>query len=439
MIPDPALDLFPLTAAILAALSCGLLGNLLVLRRQSLMGDAISHGVLPGLVVGFLLSGSRDAVPMLLGATGAGIATVLLIAAVRRLGRVEPGAAMGVVFSVLFALGVLLIEQASARQVDLDADCVLHGQLETLVWYGAPESWSEIASWSMLESTPRQVWMLLAVATIVVATMAGFFKELRLAAFDPDLATALGFRASVLNLMTMMLVAVATVASFEAVGSILVVAMLVCPAASARFLTDRMSRQVWWSAAIAITTAVLGYGAATAIPATVGWDSVNAAGSMTVVAGGVLAIAAVGAPHHGVIARWWSKRRLTASIALDDLLLMLWRADEVGETQVPVSRHADRTRRPDPATLARAIRRGLAMAPADGGLPRLTESGRHEATALIRRHRLWEHYLVEEAGLAEDHVHELAERLEHVTIEPEAKASADPHGRRIPDGRSPEA
>ncbi len=425
MTPDPALDLFPLAAALLAALCCGLLGNLLVLRRQSLMGDAISHGVLPGLVAGFLISGSRAAGPMLLGATLAGIATVALVSAIRRLGRIESGAAMGVVFTVLFALGVLLIEQAAARQVDLDADCVLHGQLETLVWYGAPASWSEVASWSTLEAVPRQVWMLLVVTLVDVGFMTILFKELRLAAFDPALASALGFRASTLNVVTMVLVAVATVASFEAVGSILVVAMLVCPAATSRFLTDRMSRQLWWSAFVAIATAVLGYWAATAIPATAGWDSVNAAGSMTVVAGCLLATAALAAPRNGVLARWWARRRLAAAIALEDLLVGLWRQEEGHRTEEIGPRS-----RPDAVTAA--MRRGLVTRDAAGRLI-LVEDGRQEALGLIRRHRLWEHYLVEEAGIAEDHVHETAEQLEHVRVEPSVNADSDPHGRAIPD------
>jgi len=136
---DLARDLFPLAAGVLAALGCGLLGNFLVLRRLSLMGDAISHSVLPGLVIAFLVTSSRGSLAMFIGATVAGLATVVLVEAVKRLGRVESGAAMGVVFSVLFALGVLLIEVASARGVDLDADCVLHGQLETLVWFSAPD------------------------------------------------------------------------------------------------------------------------------------------------------------------------------------------------------------------------------------------------------------------------------------------------------------
>jgi len=439
MTPDPALDLFPLAAAVLAAITCGLLGNFLLLQHRSLMGDAISHGVLPGLVIGFLVSGSREPLPMLAGAAAAGIVTVLLVAAVRRIGRVESGAAMGVVFTVLFAVGVLLIEQAAARQVDLDAECVLHGQLETLVWYGAPIAWSEIVTWSMLESVPRQVWMLLVACTLSIGYVGLLFKELRLTAFDPATAQAVGVPSSLLDLGTMVLVAIATVASFEAVGSILVVAMLVCPAATARFLTDRMSAQIAWSVGIAIATTVLGYGAATAVPTAFGWASVNAAGSMTVVAGGALAIAVVAAPRHGLVARGISRRRLSRSIALEDLLLMLWRAEDERTGTVPVPRHANLIRPAAPGIVALARRRGLVESASGAATdddpsrpPRLTDRGRAEAIALIRRHRRWEHYLVEEAGFAVDHVHAVAERLEHVPVEPEADADADPHGRPIP-------
>ena len=131
---DIGLDLFPLLAGTLASVGCGLLGNFLVLRRLSLMGDAISHSVLPGLVIAFLIASSRSPLVMFLGAAIAGVATVVLVELVKKLGRVEPGAAMGVVFSILFAAGVLLIEQAAADLVDLDAECVLHGQLELLWW-----------------------------------------------------------------------------------------------------------------------------------------------------------------------------------------------------------------------------------------------------------------------------------------------------------------
>ncbi|MEM9802820.1 MAG: metal ABC transporter permease [Planctomycetota bacterium] len=253
---DVGLDLFPLLAGTLAAVCCGVLGNFLVLRRLSLMGDAISHSVLPGLVIAFLVTSTRSPLVMFLGAAIAGVATVVLVEVVKRLGRVEPGAAMGVVFSVLFALGVLLIQRAAAERVDLDADCVLHGQLETLVWYGAPDTLGEALRWSNLQHVPRQVAVLFGMVVAAVLFVVLFFKELRIAAFDPALATTLGFNSTALHYLLMIFVAAATVASFEAVGSILVIAMLVCPAATARLLTDRLSTQIAWSVAIATAAGV---------------------------------------------------------------------------------------------------------------------------------------------------------------------------------------
>ena len=429
---DPALDLFPLAASILAAVACGVLGNFLLLRRESLMGDAISHGVLPGLVIGFLLTGDRSPVTMLVGATGAGIITVLLVMLVRRLGRVEPGAAMGVVFSILFALGVLLIEQASARQIDLDADCVLYGQLETLAWYGAPVEWRETLAWATLEATPRQIWTLLIACVLSIGFTGVFFKELRIAAFDPGLAAALGFRPRLIELATTTLVAVATVASFEAVGSILVIAMLICPAATARLLTDRLSRQITWSVIIAVITATIGYRSATIVPGWFDRDSVNAAGSMTLVSGGILTLAVFFAPVHGVIARGWRRRGLARQVAIDDLIASLWRAEEDDSQAIPVPRHA---RSGDhflaPAVVAAARRLGLVAGQSPTGVS-LTDAGRDAARDILRRHRLWETYLVSEAGFAPDHVHAAAEKLEHVVVRPPDGARLDPHGRSIP-------
>jgi manganese/zinc/iron transport system permease protein len=433
---QPGLDLFPLLAGVLAAVTCGLLGNFLVLRRLSLMGDAISHSVLPGLVIAFLISGTRDPLTMFAGAALAGIATVVLVEVIKRVGRVEPGAAMGVVFSVLFALGVLLIERAAARQVDLDADCVLHGQLETLWWPDAPATWGGVLSPATIAAVPRPVWTLLIACSLSAVFVAMLFKELRIAAFDPDLATTLGFNATLLHYLLMIFVAAATVASFEAVGSILVIAMLTCPAATARLLTDRLSPQIIWSVVIAIATGVLGYAAATAGPALFGRDSVNAAGSMTVMAGGLLVVAIVASPRHGLVARWWRRRALGRSIAVDDLLAALFRLEEREAAPPTIAELGGLLPgRTLAAALADATRRGLVAT--QGGALTLTDDGRDAAGLVVRRHRLWEHYLVDEAGLAPDHVHATAEQLEHLGVVPESGPSVDPHGARIPGSDGP--
>ncbi|MEM9253588.1 MAG: metal ABC transporter permease [Planctomycetota bacterium] len=433
MIFDLGLDLFPLTAAILAAVTCGLLGNFLVLRRQSLMGDAISHAVLPGLVVGFLVTSSTSSsLAVLAGAALAGVVAVVLIELVKKLGRVEPGAAMGVVFSVMFASGVLLLEQAAARNVHLDADCVLYGQLETLAWFEAPPTLAGLRSWSTVEAIPRQVWLLGAVGVVSLAFVAVLFKELRIAAFDPELATSQGIHAGFMHYALMVLVAAATVASFEAVGSILVVAMLIAPAAVARLMTDRLGSQLGVSLVAAFAAAMLGYFGATAVPDLFGAGSVNAAGSMTVVAGGLVVAAALFSPTHGLVARSLRRRKLGRDTAIDDLLATLYRAGETGVDSLTVPRLRDALLgRPVPAALAVARREGL-IADRGNGVG-LTADGKHVAARLIRNHRLWERYLVDRAGVTPDHAHDPAERLEHLDVRPDLGPTTDPHGKPIPD------
>lgn len=436
-----SLDAPPMLAGTLAALCCGLLGNFLVLRRLSLMGDAIAHSVLPGIVVAFLIAGTRASLPMFIGAAASGLVAAALIEVVRRYGRVETGAAMGVVFTVLFALGVLLIERAAARHVDLDADCVLHGQLETLFWF-PPEDPSEFWTMRTLAAVPRQVWTLALVTLITVAFISAFFKELRLAAFDPALATSLGFNAGMMHFALMTMVAAAAVASFEAVGSILVIAMFVCPAATARLLTDRLLPQIVVSAGVAVAAGVGGYLLAAFGPATVGLpNAVNAAGMMTVVSGAFLAAAAVVGPRHGVLACLRRQSRLAVSIAREDVLGLLYRAEELRGRGAAVGT-ADIRRAIDAGAATRralrAARRAGEVVPAGAGVA-LTDAGRARARSLVRSHRLWETYLVNIMGLRPDHVHATAMDLEHVTDAEMARRLAgrggdrvDPHDRPIP-------
>ncbi len=427
-----SLDLWPIVAGTLAAVTCGLLGNFLVLRRQSLMGDAISHAVLPGLVIAFLLAGTRSAWPMFVGAALAGVATVVLVEVVRKLGRVEPGAAMGVVFSVLFALGVLLLEQAAARHVDLDADCVLHGQLETLFWF-PPSEWGAFWDWLSWSAVPRQVWTLLVMAALASVLVTLLFKELRVAAFDPALATSQGFHAGVLHYVLMVFVAAATVASFEAVGSILVIAMLIVPAAAARLLTDRLGTQIGLSVVVAVLCGTGGYASATALPAAWGGGAVNAAGAMTVVSGALLLGAVMLSPSHGVFAKAVRRRRLSRRVALDDLLAALYRLWEQGQETVTRPTLAAFV---PASTVGRAesdaLRHALITTSAPDAVA-LTDEGMRRGAALVRRHRLWETYLVDRTEQRPDHVHDTAERFEHFGVEPPAGPRVDPHGRPIPD------
>lgn len=434
-----SIDLPPLLAGTLASLACGLLGNFLVLRRMSLVGDAISHAILPGLVLAFILTGSRAPLPMFLGAAAAGLVTVLLIELLKRHTRIEPGAAMGVVFSVLFALGVLLLERGGARQVDLDADCVLNGVLETLFWL-PPTDPASLLTWSTLADLPRQVWTLAIVATVVLLFVTLLFKELRIACFDPGLASSQGFPAGLINTLLMVLVAATCVASFEAVGSILVIAMLICPAASARMLTDRLGVQVALSGLISLACGVGGYLLGAFGPGWVGLEgSVSAAGMIAVLAGLFLGLATLFAPVHGVLARRIRRVRFSLRIAREDMLAALYRADEQGRRAAPAHEVLGHGHARPLALLALRIARSRRQVEGPATDLRLTEIGRAEARAIIRSHRQWETYLVDRGGLAPDHVHDAAMVLEHVRaprsddrLAPDTGVARDPHDRPIP-------
>ena len=245
-------DLWTMATAVLASVACGLVGCFLVLRRLSMLGDTISHAVLPGIAGAFLLTGTRDVLPMLLGATVVGVATALLSSGLDRWARVDRDAAMGVTFTTFFAMGVVMISLA-ARQVDLDPGCVLYGLLEFVPF--------DTITLAGMQVPRAAAWLGTALVVDAVLVVA-FLKELRACSFDPAHAASLGLRVGVVHMGVMAAVAANTVVAFEAVGSILVVAMLVAPGATARLWTDRLTPMLWLACAIAASTAVVGYLAA---------------------------------------------------------------------------------------------------------------------------------------------------------------------------------
>jgi len=295
-------SLTPMLIGVLAAVACALPGNFLILRRQALIGDAISHVVLPGIVVAFLVTGTVATMPMLIGAGGAALVAVVLIEAIRRLGRIEPGAAMGVVFTALFAGGVLLLEQSDTSRVHLDVDHALMGNLETLIWLRA-SGWDSVIDPVALSHLPPELPRIAVVAALMAALTVIFWRPLKLATFDEGFARAIGLPVSAIGLALVIAAAVAAVAAFDAVGSIIVIAMFICPPATARLMTDRLATQVWLSLAIAALSAILGYVLAGYGPIWLGFDSaVSAAGMIATVSGVMLAIACLWARARGRVA-----------------------------------------------------------------------------------------------------------------------------------------
>ena len=290
-------SLTPILIGILASIACALPGNFLILRRQALIGDAISHVVLPGIVVAFLVTGVVAALPMLVGAAGAAIVAVLLIEAVKRLGNIEPGAAMGVVFTTMFAAGVLILEQSDTSQVHLDVEHALMGNLESLIWFRA-EGWQSLFDPVALAGLPEELTRIAVVCAMVVGLTVVFWRWLKIATFDEGFAEALGIPATMLSFGLVVTAAIAAVAAFDAVGSIIVIAMFICPPAAARLMTNRLGHQVWWSVVFATLSATLGYVFAGYGPLWFGAENaVSAAGMIAAVSGVILALTCLFGPH----------------------------------------------------------------------------------------------------------------------------------------------
>lgn len=284
-------DTWIVVVGALTAVACALPGCFLVLRKMSMMGDAISHAVLPGIAVGFFLTGSRASVPMFIGAAITGILTALFTQWISRFGRVDRGAAMGIVFTTLFAIGLIMIVRASDH-VDLDPGCVLYGAMEMTpldtIQFGGIE-------------IPRAVISVGTVLFLNLIVLITLFKEFRISSFDPNLSNTLGFSSNFLHYLLMTLVAITTVAAFEAVGSIIVIAMLIVPPATALLLTHRLVPMLILSSLLGILAAGLGHLSALVVPTWVGFDSTSTSGMMATCAGLLFALAWLFNPSEGLV------------------------------------------------------------------------------------------------------------------------------------------
>lgn len=458
----------------LAAMACALPGTWLLLRRQSLLGDALSHAVLPGIVVAFLAMNwleqpdhvasainepaseaaiARSVVDdlarvarrqgvLFLGAAVSGVIAALLTELIQRWGRLERSAALGVVFTSMFALGLLLI-RLFANRAHIDADCVLYGNLETTAS-------DTLAGTGIPRGVIVNGAMLLMNGLLVLV----FFKELRLATFDAELAESQGLRAGWVSLALMTVTAATVVAAFESVGAILVIAMLIVPAATARLLTNRLSWLLIFAPLIAAVGAVLGHVGALTLPAMIcsriglpGIEDASTAGMMAVTTGVLFLLAVIANPQQGLVRGLIDRVRLQVRIAREDLLGTLYRREERAHAaleQPDAALKGGLREMPSSQTWAawlarrRLLRKGLIQV---GALrDELTDAGRRLAQDIVRSHRLWESYMARHFDLPGEQLHATAERVEHF-LDPVLQAklaeeldqpSLDPHGKSIP-------
>ena len=350
--------------AVAAAAACALSGTFLVLRRMAMIADAVSHAVLPGIVIAFLLGGGLGSPLLAFGAALSGVATVALVEALQRTKLVKEDTAIGLVFPALFAFGVVLVSRY-ADHVHLDVDAVLLGELAF-----APFERMIIAG---RDVGPRALWIAGGALVLNVTAVSVFFKELKLVTFDPALAAALGFSPLLLHYGLMTLVSATAVASFDAVGLVRVVALMVGPAAAAWLLTDRLAVLLPLAASLGATSAVAGYWLAR-------WLDASIAGAMAVCVGLVFLLVFSFAPRRGLLAR----RRMLATQRREfamTLLAVHLAQDESRLASLHLHLHWDEDR------LRRTVRDGLSR----GWLRReddrllLEDAGRSTARTVFAR------------------------------------------------------
>jgi manganese/zinc/iron transport system permease protein len=271
------------------ASACGLIGNYLILRRMALVGDAISHSVLPGIAIAFLVAKSRGSLAMFLGALVAGIVTTILIEIIHKKSRVKQDAAIGITFSSLFAIGVILISLYASR-VDLDQECVLYGEIGN-VWIDTPVTIGGVAL------GPTTVVRMGAVALVTALLILLFYKELLVSSFDAGLAFSLGINATVVHYALMCMLSVIVVSAFESVGAILVIAMLILPGATASLISNRLPVILGLTVGHAALSSVLGVHLALGLECSI-------AGAMVVMGTAFFVLAWIFSPTQGLLRRW---------------------------------------------------------------------------------------------------------------------------------------
>ncbi|MFO0065763.1 MAG: iron chelate uptake ABC transporter family permease subunit [Pirellulaceae bacterium] len=422
-------------AGALFAIAAALPGTFLVLRRMSLAADAISHAVLPGIVLAYWWSGGRQAIAMLLGAACLGLATIWLTDRARSLGKVDEGAATGTVFTGLFAAGLILMVQL-ADSVDLDPGCLLFGDLEMVPIDAGSSGWRRV---------PTAIWIAAALLVANLSWIVLFWKELKVSSFDEAYAESQGLAPAVAQYALATSVAITAVASFQAVGNLLVVGMFIIPPAAAMLLSHRLPSILLIAAGVAAVSAAVGHWLAIELPSRLQLPGTSTAGMMVVVACLILAGAILLSPIDGWLARWLRTVRHRRKVEEEDLLARIYRQQETSRRRP----QPHSTPSPHPLStriLRRLERQGLVEPLLDPPQWQLTASGMARAKELVRSHRLWETFLDTHPGVSPDRLHERAEALEHFTdleirrkLEEQTDGRArDPHGSPIPEEPGPE-
>ena len=359
-----------LAIAMVTAVAAALPGTYLVLRRTAMVSDAISHAILPGIVVAFFFTHDLNSPLLLVAAAATGVLTVVLIEALIRSRLVPEDASIGLVFPALFSLGVILISRG-ASDVHLDTDAVLLGELAF-----APFHRFTVAG---VDLGPAALWSMGAILVVNTVLVLLAWKELKVATVDTSLAALLGFQPLVVHYGLMTMVSVTAVGAFDAVGSILVVALMIAPPATAYLLAERLGPMIGFAVAIAATGAALGWAAAIAL-------DVSIAGAIASASGLLFAVAFLVAPQRGLLAQVRRRSSQRLDFAVRMLLVHLLHHQDTPEAaeecrETGLFRHLGWREAWTRRVVGKAEQRELVARAGELVLP--TEAGRHLANNAV--------------------------------------------------------
>ena len=400
-----------LIASVLVGLICGVIGCFIVLRNMALIGDALSHAILPGVVFAYVIVGGYSVIGFFVGSAIAGLLAAVLMTWIQQNSTTKDDAAIGIVFTALFSIGVMGISWISRNQgVHLDLKDFLFG--------------------NVLGVSNEDLILTSVIAVYVLVSIFAFYRYLFISTFQPVIAQTMGISVKTIHYFLMLLLSFAVVASLRTVGVILVVAMLITPASTALLLSNRLRTVLFISGAVGVLSAILGLVLSVIFNTTPG-------PAMAVVAALLYLLAMLFAPGRGLVSRSIQKYRLNRKIHLEDTLKQAFRLHETEKLDFEALRQRLSYSGRQLRLFTRLLRRKGLMA---AGTLSLTSKGLEEARRLVRAHRLWETYQVEKMGLSAEHIHDEAEKYEHFLTEEVLDEvdhalgypTEDPHGSPIP-------
>jgi len=346
--------------ASIVAIACAIPGTFLVLRKMALISDAISHSILPGLVLGFFITHDLNSPLLIIMAALSGVVTVVLVEFIQKTKLVKEDTAIGLVFPVLFSIGVIMIAK-NANDVHLDTDAILLGELAFAPFDRFLVDGSDLG--------PKSLWIIGTILLITIGLLFAFFKELKISTFDVGLAAALGFSPIMIHYGLMSVASITIVGSFDAVGAILVVALMIAPAATAYLLTDNLKRMLSLSVVFGVFSAIAGYWLAH-------WLDASISGSMTTILGIVFLLVYLFAPKRGLISVLYRNKQQQIEVSLLTFLLHLNNHQEISERHINhLNEHINWRRVKSKSVLDLALKNNMIII--DKSIISLTDKGKN--------------------------------------------------------------